>query len=235
MVALSMSSATARLWLKRRCGTLPGSSSQLRLSVLATVPVRMMRLRSAPLKPVTSATAFQRQLDFGQRGIGTHSGALRPAQVLAHVGVGQHVVANCWLLRQAAQWPASSRHAGALGDVVGDGHGKRDHRRQRVPLPRALWQLAVRLRQPLHGEIKLPGMANHFYRERVDQHLRIGMRAIEILRAEGSQRLHSRKLRSFDEWRFSSASERARASRGRRLAPRVGAPPPSRGPGAAAR
>jgi AMP nucleosidase len=56
--------------------------------------------------------------------------------------------------------------------------------------------------KPLHGEIKLPGMANHFYRERVDQHLRIGMRAIEILRSEGSQRLHSRKLRSFDEVAF---------------------------------
>src|SRR5256885_1513039 len=28
--------------------------------------------------------------------------------------------------------------------------------------------------KPLHGEIKLPGMANHFYRERVDQHLQIG-------------------------------------------------------------
>jgi len=56
--------------------------------------------------------------------------------------------------------------------------------------------------KPLHGEIKLPGMANHFYRERVDQHLRIGMRAIEILRAEGSRRLHSRKLRSFDEVAF---------------------------------
>ncbi len=56
--------------------------------------------------------------------------------------------------------------------------------------------------KPLHGEIKLPGMANHFYRERVDQHLRIGMRAIEILRREGSGRLHSRKLRSFAEVAF---------------------------------
>jgi AMP nucleosidase len=56
--------------------------------------------------------------------------------------------------------------------------------------------------RPLHGEIKLPGMANEFYRQRVDQHLRIGMRAIEILRAQGSQRLHSRKLRSFDEVAF---------------------------------
>jgi len=56
--------------------------------------------------------------------------------------------------------------------------------------------------KPLHGEIKLPGMANQFYRDRVDQHLRIGMRAIEILRAAGPQRLHSRKLRSFDEVAF---------------------------------
>ena len=56
--------------------------------------------------------------------------------------------------------------------------------------------------KPLHGEIKLPGMANHFYRERVDQHLRIGMRAIELLRAGGSSQLHSRKLRSFSEVAF---------------------------------
>ncbi len=56
--------------------------------------------------------------------------------------------------------------------------------------------------KPLHGEIKLPGMADHFYRARVDQHLRIGMRAVEILREGGSQRLHSRKLRAFDEVAF---------------------------------
>ena len=56
--------------------------------------------------------------------------------------------------------------------------------------------------KPLHGEIKLPGMANHFYRERVDQHLRIGMRAIELLRELGVDQLHSRKLRSFAEVAF---------------------------------
>ena len=56
--------------------------------------------------------------------------------------------------------------------------------------------------KPLHGEIKLPGMANHFYRERVDQHLRIGMRALDLLRAQGPEHLHSRKLRSFDEVAF---------------------------------
>jgi AMP nucleosidase len=56
--------------------------------------------------------------------------------------------------------------------------------------------------KPLHGEIKLPGMANHFYRERVDQHLRIGMRAIELLRQQRPGQLHSRKLRSFAEVAF---------------------------------
>jgi AMP nucleosidase len=56
--------------------------------------------------------------------------------------------------------------------------------------------------KPLHGEIKLPGMANHFYRERVDQHLRIGMRALELLRDQGVDALHSRKLRSFAEVAF---------------------------------
>jgi AMP nucleosidase len=56
--------------------------------------------------------------------------------------------------------------------------------------------------KPLHGEIKLPGMANHFYRERVDQHLRIGLRAVELLRQRGFEQLHSRKLRSFAEVAF---------------------------------
>ncbi|GAA0763515.1 AMP nucleosidase [Ideonella azotifigens] len=56
--------------------------------------------------------------------------------------------------------------------------------------------------KPLHGEIKLPGMANHFYRERVDQHLRIGIRALELLRSAGVGQLHSRKLRSFAEVAF---------------------------------
>ena len=56
--------------------------------------------------------------------------------------------------------------------------------------------------KPLHGEIKVPGMANQFYRDRVDQHLRIGMRAVDLLREGGVDRLHSRKLRSFAEVAF---------------------------------
>lgn len=53
--------------------------------------------------------------------------------------------------------------------------------------------------KPLHGEIKLPGMADAFYRERVNQHLQIGIKAMEILRDRGPARLHSRKLRTFSE------------------------------------
>ena len=56
--------------------------------------------------------------------------------------------------------------------------------------------------RPLHGEIKLPGMATNFYQRQVNQHLAIGLRAIEILRQTGSETLHSRKLRSFTETAF---------------------------------
>ncbi|MBV9996275.1 MAG: AMP nucleosidase [Caulobacteraceae bacterium] len=52
--------------------------------------------------------------------------------------------------------------------------------------------------KPLHGEIKLPGAANAFYERAISQHLRIGVEAMNLLRQEGP-RLHSRKLRSFDE------------------------------------
>jgi AMP nucleosidase len=54
--------------------------------------------------------------------------------------------------------------------------------------------------KPLHGEIKLPGMADAFYQERVGQHLAIGMRTIDLLAKEADAgTLHSRKLRSFGE------------------------------------
>lgn len=53
--------------------------------------------------------------------------------------------------------------------------------------------------KPIHGEIKLRGMANKFYRERVSQHLLVGLEAIRILREQGVDQLHSRKLRGFDE------------------------------------
>jgi AMP nucleosidase len=52
--------------------------------------------------------------------------------------------------------------------------------------------------KPLHGELKLPGQANRFYEQAISQHLQIGIASIDILREEGT-RLHSRKLRAFDE------------------------------------
>ncbi len=56
--------------------------------------------------------------------------------------------------------------------------------------------------KPLHGQLKLPGMADSFYRERVDQHLKIGILTMELLRGLSPAKLHSRKLRSFDESAF---------------------------------
>ena len=56
--------------------------------------------------------------------------------------------------------------------------------------------------KPLHGELKLPGMASDFYKTQVARHLMIGIRAMELLRRMPLERIHSRKLRSFDETAF---------------------------------
>ncbi|WP_246688680.1 MULTISPECIES: AMP nucleosidase [unclassified Mesorhizobium] len=56
--------------------------------------------------------------------------------------------------------------------------------------------------KPLHGELKLPGMATEFYKRQVAQHLTIGIRAMEKLAEMPMERLHSRKLRSFSETAF---------------------------------
>ncbi|SLN56612.1 AMP nucleosidase [Roseovarius albus] len=56
--------------------------------------------------------------------------------------------------------------------------------------------------KPLHGELKLPGMASDFYKSQVAQHLMIGIRAMEKLAKMPLERLQSRKLRSFDETAF---------------------------------
>ena len=56
--------------------------------------------------------------------------------------------------------------------------------------------------KPLHGELKLPGMASDFYKTQVARHLKIGIRAMERLRSMPIERIHSRKLRSFEETAF---------------------------------
>ncbi len=52
--------------------------------------------------------------------------------------------------------------------------------------------------KPLHGELKLPGQANHFYERAIAEHIQIGIETVGILRDFGTK-LHSRKLRAFDE------------------------------------
>ncbi len=56
--------------------------------------------------------------------------------------------------------------------------------------------------KPLHGELKLPGMASDFYKTQVARHLLIGIQAMESLREMPLERIHSRKLRSFEETAF---------------------------------
>jgi len=56
--------------------------------------------------------------------------------------------------------------------------------------------------KPLHGELKLPGMASDFYKTQVARHLLIGIQAMERLRDMPIERIHSRKLRSFEETAF---------------------------------
>ncbi|SCM69236.1 AMP nucleosidase [Donghicola eburneus] len=56
--------------------------------------------------------------------------------------------------------------------------------------------------KPLHGELKLPGMASDFYKTQVARHLLIGIRAMERLSEMPLERIHSRKLRSFEETAF---------------------------------
>ncbi|WP_166040028.1 AMP nucleosidase [Sphingosinicella sp. YJ22] len=55
--------------------------------------------------------------------------------------------------------------------------------------------------KPLHGEIKLPGQANRFYERAIEEHVRIAILACDLMR-QNSRRLHSRKLRAFNEPAF---------------------------------
>jgi AMP nucleosidase len=122
---------------------------------------------------------------------------------------------------------AGQRNTQKLGDyVLAHGYVREDHVLDEelplwVPVP-ALAEMQVALEQavgevtgrvpygtllcvsdkPLHGEIKLAGMAGDFYRHRVGQHLEIGLRALEKLKSQERERLHSRKLRSFAEVAF---------------------------------
>lgn len=52
--------------------------------------------------------------------------------------------------------------------------------------------------KPIHGEIKLPGTADRFYERAIGAHLRIGLETLALLK-QNRDRLHSRKLRAFDE------------------------------------
>ena len=56
--------------------------------------------------------------------------------------------------------------------------------------------------RPIHGELKLPLMVTEFYKSQVSRHIMIGVKAMENVQNMPHERLHSRKLRSFDQPAF---------------------------------
>ena len=52
------------------------------------------------------------------------------------------------------------------------------------------------------GALCVGRLATRVYRERISQHLAIGVETLRTLREGGEARLHSRKLRSFDDPAF---------------------------------
>ncbi|MFA5592330.1 MAG: AMP nucleosidase [Micavibrio sp.] len=103
-----------------------------------------------------------------------------------------------WELRPTARQNARLSHSRAIALDMESGTVAANGFRFRVPYGTLLCVSD----KPLHGQLKLPGMADTFYRERVEQHLKIGLRTMEILRNIGFDRIHSRKLRSFNEVPF---------------------------------
>ncbi len=103
-----------------------------------------------------------------------------------------------WELRPSAQHSQKLSQSRAIALDMESGTIAANGYRFRVPYGTLLCVSD----KPLHGQLKLPGMADSFYRQRVKQHLYVGIRAMEILRDINPERLHSRKLRAFNEVAF---------------------------------
>lgn len=103
-----------------------------------------------------------------------------------------------WELRTSSAWAHRLSLSRAIAMDMESGTIAANGFRLRVPYGTLLCVSDL----PLHGHVKLPGMAQGFYRARVAQHLQIGLVAIGILRERDPAHLHSRKLRSFNEVLF---------------------------------
>ena len=84
------------------------------------------------------------------------------------------------------------------GDFHQDEDGRLRRRGTDDSAPFAYAGVAIVKPELVHGTPEGAFSANAFYDRAIAQHLQIGLESIALLRAEGS-RLHSRKLRSFDE------------------------------------
>ena len=116
----------ARLWLSRCTGPRWSRSSQLRLSRLATVPVRMIALELVTLEfRDLRHGGLQRDLDLRKRRDRHPAGQVVVEHpVLAQVGMASHEIPRRWEFRNPAQWPTISQAWGrSTATVVRRGLG----------------------------------------------------------------------------------------------------------------
>lgn len=146
--------------------------------------------------PLPALSEIQTALETAVREVTGLSGY--EAKSIMRTGTVMSIDDRNWELRSGAElWPRFSQSRAIALDMESAAIAANGFR-FRVPYGTLLCVSD----KPLHGEIKLPGMADKFYRERVDQHLKVGMRAMEMLAAMSTEQLHSRKLRNFVETAF---------------------------------
>jgi AMP nucleosidase len=149
-----------------------------------------------PSIPIPALSEIQQALEKAVAEVTGHDGY--DLKKIMRTGTIATVDDRNWELRPASRQNTRLSQSRAIALDMESGTVAANGFRYRVPYGTLLCVSD----KPLHGQLKLPGMAESFYRQRVDQHLQIGLLAMTMLRDIGTEKLHSRKLRSFNEVAF---------------------------------
>ena len=149
-----------------------------------------------PSIPVPALAEIQQALEEAVARVTGHEGY--DLKMIMRTGTVATVDDRNWELRQAIRQNIRLSQSRAIALDMESGTVAANGFRFRVPYGTLLCVSD----KPLHGQLKLPGMAESFYRQRVEQHLQIGLLTMSLLRDIGPEKLHSRKLRSFNEAAF---------------------------------
>lgn len=149
-----------------------------------------------PSIPIPALAEIQQALEQAVAKVTGHDGY--DLKKVMRTGTVATVDDRNWELRQAIRQNIRLSQSRAIALDMESGTVAANGFRFRVPYGTLLCVSD----KPLHGQLKLPGMAESFYRQRVEQHLQIGLLTMSLLRNTGTEKLHSRKLRSFNEAAF---------------------------------